>query len=409
MAANPGEVEFSPAGPTQYLHDPPQIYWAAYGTLMSASCQLEKTNAPTSTPFPTASCSGAATNAPIVTPSSGLTTYLWDMAPLATMDGAYRVTYTPSFSPAGTTLATRDFVIDSVLPTVTASAPSGVTTDNTPQVGYTVSDVNPDRTLCAVDPPTPIVPATLEGFANCPASPYELPALADGNHNFYVVAQDKAGNYGYALRSFTVDASGPVITITGLSEGDVLTSAWPSLSVGATDPGTGVVTTTCAYDADAATSCSDSNFLNAPLPDGAHRLTVVSTDVAGNLSIRTINFSIDTTGGLKQGLVAPKSAKFAVKRGKLKGSKYPTTFSVAFALPAGAPTTACSGSAKINIVVKKKQIGSAKAKFKLKSGKCVATGTSKLSKKYKSKKAKIGFAYKSGPIKAFTLYGSGKL
>ena len=38
-----------------------------------------------------------------------------------------------------------------------------------------------------------------------------------------------------------------------------------------------------------------------------------------------------------------------------------------------------------------------------------ASGKSKLSKKYKNKKATIGFAYKSGPIKAFTLYGSGKL
>ncbi|MBJ7353356.1 MAG: hypothetical protein JHC98_00890 [Thermoleophilaceae bacterium] len=409
MAANPGEVEFSPAGPTQYLATPPQVYWAAYGTLTSANCELARTSPTAATVFPAASCAGAVANAPTVTPSVGLTTYLWDTAPLVAGDGTYRVTYTPIFSPPGTTTATRDFVLDSVQPTVTASAPSGVITDNTPQVGYTVQDVNPDRTVCAADPPTPIVPAELTGFTDCPASPFELPALADGDHNFYVVAQDKAGNFGYALRSFTIDATGPIVTIIGLSEGEILTSAWPPLSISTTDPGTGVLSTTCAYDANAAAQCSDANFLNAPLPDGAHKLTVASSDVAGNVTVRVINFTVDTSGGLTQGLIAPKTAKFVVKRGKLKGQKYATTLTVAFALPAGAPTTACRGSAKINVLVKKKQIGSVGAKFKLRSGKCVATGAAKLSKKFKGKKLSVRFAYKSGPIKAFTLYGSGKL
>jgi hypothetical protein len=321
-------------------------------------------------------------------------------------DGAYRVTFTPSFVSFGTPTVTRDFVIDTVSPVVTASAPNGVTNDNTPSLGYTMQDVNPDRVECAIDPVDPLDPAS---YTVCPASPYSPAALSDGEHKLYVVGYDLALHLSVAVKVFTIDATGPAITVTGLTEGDLLTTAWPTLSVGSSDVGTGVVTTTCSYDSNAPTDCSDSNFLNAPLTDGAHTLNVVSTDVAGNVSVRAVHFTIDTSGGLTQGLIAPKTAKFALKRGKLKGTKFATTLTVSFALPAGAPASACSGSAKINALVKKKQIGSASGKFKASGANCVATGTAKLSKKFKGKKLSITFAYKSGPIKAFTLYGSAKL
>jgi hypothetical protein len=294
-------------------------------------------------------------------------------------------------------------------PVITASAPSGVTTDNTPEVGYTVQNAVPDSVICAVDPVVPIVVPVFEGFDTCPASPYSLPALADGHHDFFVVARDSANNYDYALKSFTVDANGPAVTITGLTEGEVLMSAWPPVAVSSTDLGTGVLSTHCWYDATAPTLCRDSNFLNAPLPEGAHTLNVVSADFAGNVTSRAIHFTVDSFARLRQGVVAPKKATFKARRGKLKRGKYPTTFSVSFELPPGTPTTACSGSAKITVVVRKKLIRSAGAKFKLTGTDCVASATSKLSKKYKKKKATIGLTYKSGPIKAFTLYGTSKL
>ncbi|MBJ7457793.1 MAG: hypothetical protein JHD02_01260 [Thermoleophilaceae bacterium] len=410
MAA-PGDVEFYPAGPTTYVNAAPTINWAAYGALSGANCQFSKLSPSVSTPFASASCAAAVANAPTIDNSSApaSVSYAWATAPMVSGDGHYRVTYNPFFVSFPTLTATRDFVVDTVNPVVTASAPNGITTDNTPQLGYTIQDVNPDRALCAVDPVEPIDPLVFAGFSACPTSPYSTPALSDGDHKFFVVSQDKVGNFGYALRTFSVDANGPVISVTGLTAGEVLTTAWAPLGVSASDAGTGVESTTCAYDGNAPTSCSDSNFLNAPLEDGAHTLYVVATDTAGNISRVTISFSIDTTGGLKQGLIAPRTAKFAAKSGKLSGGKFATTFTVSFALPTGAPATACSGSAKINVLLKKKQIGSAGAKFKLSAGKCVATGRTKLSKKFKGKKLSIGFAYKSGPIKAFTLYGSGKL
>ncbi|MGK2877085.1 MAG: Ig-like domain-containing protein [Solirubrobacterales bacterium] len=409
--AAPGDVEFYPPGPTTYVNAAPTINWTAYGALTSATCEFSKLSPSASTPFATASCSVVALNAPTVDSSLAPTSvsYTWATAPMVSGDGHYRVTYVPTFTSFPTLTATRDFVVDTVNPVVTASAPNGVTTDNTPQLGYTSQDVNPDTTLCAIDPVEPIVPGVFDGFSTCPASPYSIPAVADGDHKFFVVSQDKVGNYGYALRTFTVDANGPVINVTGLTAGEVLTTAWAQLGVSSSDVGTGVETITCAYDSNAPSNCSDSAFLNAPLEDGAHTLYVVATDVAGNVSRVTLPFTIDTTGGLKQGLVAPKTAKFAVRRGKLTRAKYATTMTASFALAAGAPAPACSGSAKIRALVKKKQIGSASAKFKMSGSRCVATAKTKLPRKFKGKKLSLTFAYKSGPIKAFTLYGRAKL
>lgn len=408
MAANPGDVEFTPGGPTLYLLTAPSINWAAYGALTGATCQFTRTNAPTSTPFPTTSCGAVVANAPVVNTASAptFTAYAWNTAPLVSGDGAYRVTYTPSFVSFGSPVATRDFVIDSVSPVVTASAPNGVTTDNTPQLGYTMQDVNPDRVECAIDPVDPLDPGS---YAVCPPSPYSPPALADGEHTYYVVGYDLAQQLSVAVKVFTVDATGPSILVTGLSEGEILTSAWPPLSVSYSDAGTGAQNATCAYDSNAPTSCNDAGFLNAPLPDGAHTLTVVATDVAGNVSSRVIHFTVDTSGGLTQGLTAPKKAKFAVERGKLSGSKYTARVSMTFAMPAGAPATACKGSAKVRVLVKKKQIGAGSPKFKRSGSACTTTATIKLSKKFKGKKLSIRFAYNSGPIKAFTLSGNARL
>lgn len=408
LAAEPGEVEFYPsAATTVYVPSAPAITWAAFGAITSANCGLTRIIPTAATLFSPASCSSGG-NAPVVdaTAAPTQTSYSWNTSSMVSADGHYRVTYSPTFTAFPALNVTRDFVIDTVSPTISASAPTGVTNDNTPQLSYLSQDTNLDRTECAVDPVDPLDP---EAYSVCPESPFSLSTLADGEHKIYLVAYDKIARLTVTVKVFTVDATGPAINVAGLSEGEVLTSAWPPISVSSNDPGTGVMGTTCAYDATAPTDCSDSVFLNAPLPDGPHTLSIVATDVAGNVSTRTIRFTIDTTGGLKQGLVAPKSAKFAVKRGKLSGSKYATTLTATFAMPAGSTATSCSGSAKISVVVKKKQIGSASAKFKKSGSKCVATAKTNLSKKFKGKKLALTIAYKSGPIKAFTLRGISKL
>lgn len=296
-------------------------------------------------------------------------------------------------------------------PVVTASAPIGLTTDSTPLVSYSVQDADSDidRVLCAVDPVTPINPSVLEGFTPCPASPYTLSPLADGNHNFFVVAQDLVGNFGYALRTFTVDATGPAIAVSGVVEGQRFTDAWPPISVITSDPGTGVAATSCAYDGGAPTGCSASSFVNQPLSDGQHTLNVYASDHAGNTSSSSVRFSVEVPGRWKPSLDAPKKAKFSIKRGKLKGGKYATLFTVAFAMPAGSASSSCGGTAKVNVLLKKKRVATTRAKFRSTRNDCVATASAKIAKRFKGKKLSLSLAYSSGPIRAFTLRGSGKL
>lgn len=309
------------------------------------------------------------------------------------------------------TLALSPRAAEAASPIVTATAPSGMTNDPTPLVSYTVQDADSDiyRVLCAVDPVTPINPSVLEGFTPCPASPYRLSPLADGNHNFFVVAQDLAGNFGYALKTFATDATGPAITVSGVVEGQRFTDAWPPVTVSTSDPGTGVSTTSCAYDDATPSGCSAASFVNQPLLDGQHTLNVFASDHAGNVSSRSIRFSVEVPGRWKPSLTAPKKAKFKIKRGKLTGGKYATTLTVAFAMTPGTSVASCGGIGKINALVKKKRVAATRVSFRLAGSSCVATAKAKIAKRFKGKKLSLTLAYASGPIRAFTLRGSGKL
>lgn len=309
------------------------------------------------------------------------------------------------------TLAASPTAAEAASPVVTASAPTGMTTDSTPLVGYTVQDPDGDidRVLCAVDPPTPINPSVLAGFTPCPASPYTLSPLPDGNHSFFVVAQDLVGNFGYALRTFATDATGPAITVGGVAEGQRFTDAWLPITVSASDPGTGVASTSCAYDGSTPTGCNSAAFVNQPLLDGQHTLDVVASDHAGNVSSRTVGFSVEVPGRWKPSLAPPKKAKFKVKRGKLKRGKYATRLTVAFRKPVGSTASSCKGSAKLKAQVKKKRVATVRVKFRTTRKSCVATANAKISKRYKGKKLSLKLAYSSGPIRAFTVRGTGKL
>lgn len=308
------------------------------------------------------------------------------------------------------TLASSPPAAQAASPVVTATAPTGITADPAPWVSYSVQDADNDidRILCAVDPPTPN-PAVLEGFSPCPASPYRLSPLADGDHRFWVYAEDVLGNWNYALKSFATDATGPAITVSGVSEGQRFSDAWPPIKVSASDPGTGVASTSCAYDGGTPSGCSAASFVNQPLLDGQHTLNVFATDYAGNVSSRSVRFSVEVPGRWKPSLTAPKKAKFKIKRGKLKAGKFATRVTASFALPAGATSSSCGGSAKINALVKKKRVAVVPAKFKASGKNCVATANAKIAKRFKGKKLSLTLAYSSGPIRAFTVRGSSKL
>lgn len=114
---------------------------------------------------------------------------------------------------------------------------------------FTVDDVSP--AVCSLDG-APALPC---------ASPFARSALADGSHTLTVTATDGAGNVGTASRSWTIDATAPVITIDATA---ALTSS-RSISLGfIVDDGS---PTSCSLDNSPAVALLDP-FTASGLADG---------------------------------------------------------------------------------------------------------------------------------------------
>jgi hypothetical protein len=123
-------------------------------------------------------------------------------------------------------------------------------------------------------------------------SAYDGTGLNDGQHTVTVTDTDVAGNVGTASVQFTLDTTGPATSATlaqdtGSSGSDRVTSK-AGVNFGALEAGaTRVIkvdgTTVSAYD-------------GTGLNDGQHTVTVTDTDVAGNASTASVQFTLDTTG-----------------------------------------------------------------------------------------------------------------
>ena len=114
-----------------------------------------------------------------------------------------------------------------------------------------------------------------------------LTGLVDGDHVLVVRARDTWGNQAQTgAWPFTVDATPPVIVISGVADGDVVNHAV-----------TPVVTIT-----DAHLESTDVRLDGAPFAsgttlnnDGSYVLTARATDTAHNQSLRSVRFTIDRT------------------------------------------------------------------------------------------------------------------
>jgi hypothetical protein len=398
----------SPANDNTYVNSTasiPTVSWAFIGEIVNGGCGFERVT-PNAASLASNDCFDG-TNFPTVNSSlaPAQLSFTWNVAPMVSGDGTYRVFGYAGFISLGAANFSRTFTLDTVDPTIELGGPSAWTDDSTPAVSFLVYDANLGTSYCAVDPADS---ADKSDYSPC-ASGDTLPAVSDGAHELWVMHEDLAGNVSTAHHSFQVDATAPQISVTGLSAGEVMTSAYPVASVTATDAGSGINFLSCAWDGATPGSCTNNAFTMALLADGQHVLNASAIDQVGNKSTIAMPFSVDTTGGLKQGLVAPKTAKWALKLGRLSGSSYASAVTITFALPAGGTAKFCLGSVTFSVMFKKHKVGSSKVKYKATGAKCTVTATPKLAKKYKGKKLGFTFAYKSGPIKAFTLYGSAKV
>lgn len=184
-------------------------------------------------------------------------------------DGSHTVTIrsTDSHGLVEATPPSRTFTVDGTAPNVSiTSGPNGLTNDKTPSFAFTSNEASTFE--CKVDS---------GAFASC-ASPFTTAELNDGAHTFSVRGTDGAGNVSSpANRSFTVDATAPVVTITKAPAPAVgETSA--SVEFNASENGAAFE---CSLDGAAFAACTSPHSMNG-LAVGAHTIQVRATDEAGN-------------------------------------------------------------------------------------------------------------------------------
>ena len=198
-----------------------------------------------------------------------------------------------------TSAASETYVEDSISPVASVSGgPAGLTNDRTPTFSFTATDaVSPLPEIsfeCSIDTGTANY-GTCSGPGNTdtPSNP-----LNDGSYTFRVRATDSAGNTSTeATRSFQVDGTPPSVSIDS-GPGGVITDQSPTFTFSGSDTA-GPVSFQCSIDTGSASfrACSgpgNSDTPASPLADGSYSFRVRATDQAGNSSVATRPFSVQT-------------------------------------------------------------------------------------------------------------------
>jgi alpha-tubulin suppressor-like RCC1 family protein len=164
------------------------------------------------------------------------------------------------------------FMVDTSAPNVAISSPlAGIGNNSTPVLNFTTSEGT--------------VVVKVDGTVVIKSSGDALDPLADGFHVVRVEATDSANNFGFAETSFTIDTIAPTVTITSPAAGP--TDPRPALAFTASD---GVV----SVRVDGAPVTTISGDRLDTLSVGPHLLRVEATDVAGNVGVAEVSFSVES-------------------------------------------------------------------------------------------------------------------
>jgi hypothetical protein len=222
-------------------------------------------------------------------------------------------------STLGTAAASQMYVEDSIPPVPSVNGgPTGLTSDRTPSFSFSASDaVGPISFECSIDTGTPDYgTCSWPGNTHTPSSP-----LADGSYTFRVRATDAAGNSAEATRGFQVDATPPSVSIDSGPSG-VTTQPSPTFTFSGSDP-VGPVTFQCSIDTGTANfrACSgpgNSDTSPSPLADGFYTFRARGADAAGNASVATRSFSIQTPQSPPETTITKGPKKTGKTRPKFK-------------------------------------------------------------------------------------------
>ena len=189
--------------------------------------------------------------------------------------------------------STQSFVVDGTPPAIAITSPmNGVPT-------------GANTTLIFATEAGATVSCTLDGhaIAGC-ASGAPLANLAGGAHTVVVNATDACLNQGTAQSSWTVDDTGPTVTIVSPANGATTTSTGTIIFTTSAD----AVSATCTLDG-ASVPCTVAGLVQYnSLADGPHTFTVTASDAFGNSTSTKSTFDVDSTPPIVTSLTATGDA-----------------------------------------------------------------------------------------------------
>lgn len=185
--------------------------------------------------------------------------------------------------------ASVTFIVDLEAPTLSTTAPAGGALVNTPTVSWTGNDA-----LSGIDYyQVRVDSGSWSGHLH--TLTYTFPNLADGPHQAYIRAYDRAGNYMDRSVNFILDTTPPALIIDDPSPGFVTKTTTVAVQWEAEDSIAGLAGFQYRIDGgpwSPLTTSTSQEF--ADLSDGSHNVTIRSIDQLGNTGEKYIVFTVDT-------------------------------------------------------------------------------------------------------------------
>ena len=210
-------------------------------------------------------------------------------------DGSHSVELTVADLAGNTATAAWGFVVDSVPPVLSFTAPTApvIYDDIAPAIGLAWSDVG-----TGVEPGSlTVVLAEDELTAQCSVSSSQAtcfpPVLADGSYTATASLQDRAGHTASASLTFELhqDLSGPEIVITSPIEGDYSRSSEVQV-IGTVSDDVGVAEVT--VNGQVATRTGDQFEATVTLADGFSVVQAEAEDLTGKRGFTAVAVRVDT-------------------------------------------------------------------------------------------------------------------
>jgi hypothetical protein len=221
----------------------------------------------------------------------------WSFTPCGLANGAHTLTAAQTDAAGNTGTAALSFTFDKTPPPVTMALvfdTGGSATDKVTSNAAVKGRGDANTMITIKEGGTTLGTTMADGTGAWSFTPT---GLSEGAHTFSATETDLAGNTGAAMLSFTFDKTVTMAlsSDTGSSTSDNITAVPAVKGVGQAN--TAVIITEGGTTLGTATANSAGNWSFGPsgLANGAHTLTAIDTDLAGNIGSIILSFTLDTT------------------------------------------------------------------------------------------------------------------